>query len=407
MRPTIERCLRDLRHHARSHPLLRRRHKAHAGRLATKLAPAHAKGDIGVCRKLISCELQALDQEIASGKKKGAYYTLIARTHEALERLTHPSAQVITSTFREWLARESYARMMTGALHGPLQAKGKDGITAFREVSRQNLSRLRALVSRKGQPMADIDRSLFERITTGKWYLTHHSDNPDLLPTGRGGQAVSRLLSRVNLMKRGIAFPTENTQDIDLHNLRDDDFVFLSISPEATAKAQSRFGSHVYVAEVDADFFSRFHVFMTADDYAISDDQFWFKTETNAIPRAAGIPASDFEVVGDAYKACVYDHLFDFQDPLTRAMPHHCLMEGDVLPGIAFIVILFRRLLAGALQFPMGMPPATRKSLQKIRQALNGGTLSPEMLNALVNGIVRPIVKVPKYLISTEVSKRA
>lgn len=128
---------------------------------------------------------------------------------------------------------KSYKDMKNGFLWNG-KIKNKESVI---KVSESNLERLRKL----NYPLTESAHNFIERFEQLDLNLVHFS-NADLI---RNGQA--RFLSRIELIKRGIIFPTENTMEADIESLGTDNFAFFSFNVGKTkGKSSSRFGDKRY-----------------------------------------------------------------------------------------------------------------------------------------------------------------
>ena len=323
------------------------------------------------------------------------------------------SAVRITRFFRDILAKQTYTRMARGEFHKNLfmRLQGKPATEGFKELSHANLARLRAMVAHRGGGLDASEKRLIDRLTTEKLFLVHHSTNDGLIqPDSRGKDALT-LYSREKLIRKKLVFPANNTTPMDIRNLKDDDFVFFSVVLYPTAKERSRFGTHAYVMEVDDHFFRDRKVFMTAGDYAAQPHSIAMHSGSSQVIRATlaelHLPppaAADLQMLTAAYGSALIDCFFNYEVPLASALQHHCFMGGDILPGIAFLVILFRRLIIECLSAYSGSP-MMKHNMTAILQRVAQPELSVMMLNALINSVVNPIIKVPRFVMSESASR--
>ena len=419
MSQAVQECIASLKNYSHWKAFHWRHHRALAASMASEMERRLANGDLVGCKAMIDREVARFRTPVKSKKLnvQGGFFKVILRARHQMEAEAahrremveqNEAAGVLVRGFRNMMGKRVYDRMIKGTIHQELETRFETlpPIEAFRTISRNNLKRLRSLVMTRGKTLDPREAKILDSMVTGKIFLVHHSTHSGLVkPNQRGNDAIS-LYSREKLIDKEILFRKTNTTPVDILCLKDDDFVFFSVVTYPTAKERSRFGTNAYVVEVDDSFFRNRHVFMTAGDYAAEQNKIKMKSRSaqviEAYFRDMGIPkpnVGQMMKIKKIYGDCLYNCFQNYEVPLTEAMQHHCFMEGDILPGLAFMVILFRRLILEALSEYGGEDPAMKGILANICERLAQPELSPAMLNALINSVVNPLIKVPRLVI--------
>ncbi|WP_038218715.1 RHS repeat-associated core domain-containing protein, partial [Xenorhabdus bovienii] len=146
---------------------------------------------------------------------------------------TRKIMQAWTDRKAERRANKSYENMHNGTLWNK-EIKDKK---SFDILSKSNLEQLK----KQNYPLTEEAHNFIQNFNNLDFNLVHFS-NADLI---NEGQAIFR--SRVELLRKKIIFPTENTDSSDIKNLSTDDFSFFSLNVgDAAGKNSSRFGSKRY-----------------------------------------------------------------------------------------------------------------------------------------------------------------
>ena len=307
------------------------------------------------------------------------------------------AAKIITSAFRELIAKKGYKRMASGSSH---RAMKLGNIKEFREISHNNLANLRRIFFSDVGHLNDNETKIFERIVNIPLAIIHFS--PEDLRDEKNKDVV-KIFSRELLEKKGIKFDITHSHPIDLESLADDDFVFFSlISSVSFRRPGSRFGAFRHFCEVDDNFFRSHRVVVTIDDYA-------FINPVSQLPKILVDDSLFLQLIPQCFRPTWSKIRAHFKRLLTSELSimnlgfsirYHLFMEGDILPGLALLVLLMRRLLLRVL---WEMEPELEKEQKEVVTVLKKNLelqLTDEYINLLLNFTIRPIVKIPRFLIT-------
>ena len=202
-------------------------------------------------------------------------------------------------------------------------------------------------------------------------------------------QTISILYSRELLIKKNISFNQDNTQSIDIRTVHDTDFVFFYLYSVKSTSRNSRFGANEANLQINNSFLTQNNVYITLDDYAYPRGELSLGTnkKSNLIERATKVEAEDNSL--PHLGAYMYNVV---KTELHHAIKFHSFMGSDILKGLALAIIYLRR------KYILSKSPR-QEDLDFLNKVLLFDKTNPthlENLNAMINGWIRPIVKVPK-----------
>lgn len=307
---------------------------------------------------------------------------------ELLNKHNINEKELMAKFYYMWRAMSSYHRMKMGAFHkNILEAsmlntvpKNENILNVFKEVSKKNLIniiRLAHLYGNKPQHLYNREINFIKIFLNLDFYLIHFSDNETLEKSGN-----LELHSRVKLIKDNkIEFNKNNTLSYDINNLADDDFVFFTLSVDINSKDSSRFGKNKYFIKIDDSFLSTKYICMTLDDYAVREGSFSF---INGVSKTF---KSLFEFDPNYY----YDTLLpEINSELMGAVQNKFLLKNDILIGLCYLIIYFNRKIMYKYQ---------KVLLPKNLESLSENSIELKKLEVLINGWLKPIIKIPKKAI--------
>jgi hypothetical protein len=170
----------------------------------------------------------------------------------------------------------------------------------------------------------------------------------------------------------------------------------------SNSKTRSKLGESKYIKEVDINFFDKSSACATIDDYAATNE---YTNEIGAIMigghfirKAFNDPInSDFNLflkkifTSDyLWYSSAYENLNEIPKILHDNIKFHLFMKSDILMGLAFIIIFCLRFMNSTPNMPF--------IFQRFKNDCLVSNSLPK-LEALLNGIVRPIIKVPRFVI--------
>lgn len=334
---------------------------------------------------------------------------------EALDDLLSTAQTAANDLIGDWSNREKNIELFKQEK----EALNTQYLNAFKEVSSENIRSLLLLINKHKNNLDTLPirlndfGSLDSELTA--YFLKYRNDGLELYSkelrflksfigldfflghsTNINLNEISTLYSREVLLKRGIEFNKQNTQSQDIVYLSDTDFVFFYIYPDKSiANNSSRFGDKKIVIPVNKKYLEQLHVYMTLDDYGgIGGNSHIIYNKPNReysklIKDVAGDDSILARIGLKLHK--------DIQVELHEAVRYHSFVGADILKGIALAIIYLRRkyicvvgknieagdmaLLNEVMLFDKSNPDDLRK------------------LNALMNGWIRPIIKIPTMVI--------
>jgi len=259
------------------------------------------------------------------------------------------AARKVVSHLRKKIAAKPQAKMFSD---GELWKKNTLSIS---ERSARNISRLRSLVT----PLSPLERAFFSRFEQQPFYATHFTG------ADRDREGVTTLYSRKNLIERGIAFPTGNTQDQDLKMAAHDDYVFFALEVGSTPqKTSSRFGDVIY----------RFSLKQSRFEYA------WLSLNDMVAPKQNNLEKYFRGFESSDYDKC--DQLVNYYNTTDFIFSGPAMFVGVALS----IVHCVRQL-----------------SVTAQRKLLAANTIRE--MNNVLNGLFRPELKVARFVVTGDFAK--
>lgn len=268
--------------------------------------------------------------------------------------LEDAAARVITEFMRKSISDNAYNYMFTsGTSWKDISEKYQEkGLELMRRISKENISNLRNEL----KSLDNDEKSFLDSILTVKLRATHASDANLVNENG-----ILGIYSRKLLIKKDIPFPEEHSTSKDIKNLSNDDFVFFSLEPgEDFKKPSSRFGSSIYSIDINKPVFEQVSCISLYDQ--VTKETPDPKKHIHGIsPEAAKILQKKDPSVCD----------FTFFGKEMRA-------------GLGLYLLKRIRMI----------PHSDRQKILSMK--------SEHELNSVINGILRPEIKVPKYFFSKE-----
>ena len=346
------------------------------------------------------CQVKPIKKELA-----------VCRIPRSPKGVDH-QAKILTDFIRESIAKSAYTKMINGSYYSSIQSsiRPKSAIDTFRTRSCENLNSLRKLIYSIDGAFKTLEYELFLRITNENKYMIHFSDNPNLLmKCSNSHESFVRLLSRDKLKAQKMQFSRDNTTSSDISLFNTTAFVFFSLAIEEISKTKSRFGSHAYSVNIKPCFFEKNRVFMTLGDSGMLRTDFdLIRGDLKRVYRAFESLSTNMADLQEDdenkenLQLYVNYYFGRTMDQLHEALSHHFLMGGDILPGLALITILFKRLVEKALVHATNYNKVSQEFAQSFTKCIDSID-NDKLLNALMTGFVSPICQVPCFVVSRDV----
>ncbi|HCC0888482.1 TPA: DUF4116 domain-containing protein [Salmonella enterica] len=263
------------------------------------------------------------------------------------------AAKKITKFIRKNISHDAYNYMFTSSPAWCELTKNypEKGLALIRRLSQENISNLRQALS----PLDNEEKAFLETILTIKLRATHVS-NANLINKNN----ILGIYSRRLLIEKEIPFPKSHSDD-DSHILANEDFVFFSLEPgEEPKKASSRFGFKLHSFDLNQPVFEQVSSINLYDQ--INEQRPDPKKHIDGLSEEATETLRKKE-------SSVYNFMF-FGKDLRAGLGLYLLKRIRAIP---------------------------QRDRQKIL-AMKG----EHELNRVINGILRPEIKVPKYFFSKE-----
>lgn len=302
---------------------------------------------------------------------------MLARTAERQGKLVptgqlDPKLQMLAYRFERGTAKGADVKAAFQAEGLEFTDKGKlwraerPKVKSIESLSAANMQRLRSDLG----PLDRSEQQFLDGFVKQKLYGTHftNTDKKILVKHDQGvGQDVAALHSRQGLIHRGIKFPTQNSMPEDIVRARNDDYVFLALECGADPKKDSsRFGKNRLRFDLDQPQFDKSWV--SLNDMVLP--------KQNSLERyVPGLPKSDYA------RAAANVEKYN--------KPAYVFARQDMKEGMALSMIEATR----------GMSPEARKA---ILEGPAGKEADEHRMDQVMNGLFRPELKVPRYLISKD-----
>ncbi|EDP8647562.1 DUF4116 domain-containing protein [Salmonella bongori] len=264
------------------------------------------------------------------------------------------ASRVITAFMRKNISDNAYNYMFTSGISwkGVPEMYQAKGLELIRKISKENISNLR----KELQSLDHDEKSFLDSILTVKLRATHAS-NANL----ENENGVLGIYSRKLLIKKHIPFPEENSTSKDIKFLSNDDFVFFSLEPgEDFKKPSSRFGSSIYSIDINTPVFEQVSCISLYDQVT--------KEAPNPSKYIHGISQKAARILQEKAPS-IHEFMF-FGKEMRVGLGLYLLKRIRMIPD---------------------------NDKQKILSMK-----SEQELNNVINGILRPEIKVPKYFFSKE-----
>jgi hypothetical protein len=344
---------------------------------STTASPARtgALADLASARRRDSGEL-----DVAHTRKR----MRVGSSHPRKPDIHNAAAAILVRGFRRHIADQAFDHMF---LAGSIWVEYQDALTikgllkpdeplTIPRLSSINLSALRKRLA----PLDVPERRFLERFLKQDFVATHFT-NASLDQPSKSGENLLSVFSRDKLIAREIGFNQTNTTEGDLSQKGDSDYVFFALECTAQpSKSSSRFGAQVYRVPFDSS------VFQDASWGALDD-------LLGAVDKDAGSHISDLRDLSVMERAG-FSHISERanRDFLEVEAGNDIFMGKDLLTGAGLTVI-------GKLRTLHKM-----EGCEKLAdELLASGT--PEALNAVLNGILRPEIRVPRHFFSRDFEK--
>ncbi|ECG8590423.1 DUF4116 domain-containing protein [Salmonella enterica subsp. salamae] len=265
------------------------------------------------------------------------------------------AAQRITKFMRKNISHKSYNVMFsTGSAWHELSEKYSErGLELMRRLSKDNISNLRKALS----PLNNDEKAFLDAILTIKLHATHASDAKLI-----NKDNILKIYSRNLLIEKKIPFPPTHS-DYDSCLLANEDFVFFSLEPgEEHKKSASRFGSSIYCFDINQPVFEQVSSINLYDQIA--------KLNPDPHKHIQGL-SEEAAVILQRRESSVYNFMF---------------FGKDLRTGLG--LYLLKRIRA--------IPESDRQKILAMKEE--------HELNRVINGILRPEIKIPKYFFSKKYS---
>lgn len=312
------------------------------------------------------------------------------------------AANIIINALRNRIAEKSYSKMIFGNLHNNLNPQKNKANHKFKDISQTNLLKLASLLFENGGPLKEREFSFLNTFINMDFYIIHFSP----IKIGQNKNGNISLFSRDKLLKLGIKFNKSNTSLDDIEQLSDTDFVFFSLTTNENKKNKSRFGEIKYQKKVSNDFFQAYSVCMTLDDAATSNFD-------SLCLNGAGTPffINSFfshlnqpgkENAFEKFREIIFSDLFQekVMNQLNKNIRFHLFFGNDILSGLGLCIIYFNRMLSKAVH--SGELNLKISDIWLWNHVILDGLRCDEeslnRLNALINGWIRPIIKIPNFV---------
>ncbi|ELL0227409.1 DUF4116 domain-containing protein [Salmonella enterica] len=294
-----------------------------------------------------------INKEITVVKNVLDEKNILTKSFQA-SNLEDAAARVITEFMRKSISDNAYNYMFTsGTSWKDISEKYQEkGLELMRRISKENISNLRNEL----KSLDNDEKSFLDSILTVKLRATHASD-ANLV----NENDILGIYSRKLLIKKNIPFTEVNSTRKDIKCLSNDDFVFFSLEPgEDFKKPSSRFGSSIYSIDINKPVFEQVSCISLYDQ--VTKEPPDPKKYIHGISREAA-------------------RILQKKDP---SICDFMFSGKEMRTGLG--LYLLKRI--------RNIPHSDRQKILSMK--------SEHELNSVINGILRPEIKVPKYFFSKE-----
>ncbi|ECG0678883.1 DUF4116 domain-containing protein [Salmonella enterica subsp. salamae] len=294
-----------------------------------------------------------INKEITVVKNVLDEKNILTKSFQA-SNLEDAAARVITEFMRKSISDNAYNYMFTsGTSWKDISEKYQEkGLELMRRISKENISNLRNEL----KSLDNDEKSFLDSILTVKLRATHASD-ANLV----NENDILGIYSRKLLIKKNIPFTEVNSTRKDIKCLSNDDFVFFSLEPgEDFKKPSSRFGSSIYSIDINKPVFEQVSSISLYDQ--VTKEPPDPKKYIHGISREAA-------------------RILQKKDP---SICDFMFFGKEMRTGLG--LYLLKRI--------RNIPHSDRQKILSMK--------SEHELNSVINGILRPEIKVPKYFFSKE-----
>jgi len=280
------------------------------------------------------------------------------------------AARLVTYAMRRNMGQKIHKQMLNeGARWDDLTPQ-----TTVKTLSRENVKDLHVRLQgpELNKPLAPYEKAFLKRLLESPLSITHATNALDKVQNSETG--VVSLSSRQKLVRDGVPFPKDNTSKMDIQALANDDNVFFALeSGEKLQKPSSRFGKSVMRFDLDSPAVQQhatLHLFDVLNG---------FPEAVKHLTTLKSLHHRDQMLTGD---------MLDKHEHSRYGMdPKGSLFQGkDMKRGLGLAII-----------------DRTRALPEELRASI----LEKEDINALINGLFRPQVLVPRMFVGkpTDISE--
>lgn len=220
----------------------------------------------------------------------------------------------------------------------------------------------------------------FKDFMSLTFFLHHKTTAPE---------EINTLRSKYWLDTNGVCY-TSVTQAMDIQALNDVDFVFFYLNPQKSVSYKSRFGSRCITIPANKKFFEQNFIYMTLGDYASDFSGGDPQIEVIGSKLIGNAIRDNTTKLGDT-NGIFYE---DMGQELYKLIRYQAFMGADILKGIALLIIYLRRKYFNT----KNQCKSDLSFLDSILLVKHNDEAYLGKLNALMNGWIRPIIKVPKRI---------
>lgn len=350
----------------------------------------------------------ATPREREDAATKIQHWFRAAKSHSMLERGEMQHSVYFPSPSPETETVPATTAALIARARGDGVAPRYRSVAKFREVSQKNLALLEEAV--RDLPSANAFIARFQGL---QFNLSHFTQFDGGMTSGIS-TLKDLLVPRFAALHRSwesdgrfSAKQIGNTFHEDIEWLGDTGFTFFHLHPIEFSGGGSRLGDHMYQLQVDAKALESRSVVITYDDRLAKIHN------PNNGARSAG---SVYKTSGVFYKTFIAPHIkhlsavekeeldttlecffADLKQKIDMSLDLHLLMGSDILTGMACLTLYLRSELENFVQNRIDDKVTNVfQILMKDLDAFMGSDLEhADRLNALINGWIRPIVRVP------------
>lgn len=303
-------------------------------------------------------EFQPSPSDMSAMLKRGMDSFEVAPKRRKVDGDVTGAASKVADVLRQGIGNAAQRKMLES---GPEWELGPKDSKSAAGISNANVSKLRQQLT----PLRDYEKSFMDTFLKTRLYATH-ATRPGALNEKDGKVA---LFSRQKLSERGIDFPVGNTEGQDIEDYASDDHVFFSLEAgDKPKKPSSRFGTELLRFDFEHAAIQKTGIL-------------------NLVDPATGLPPPALDRFLAIESHSNSDEKSEALENLSALeyTPKESLFRGHQMKsGLALAVIKTCR---------DNLPESIGK---KMLEAKNGGDI-----NALVNGLFRPSIMVPRHFFGT------